>query len=516
MSDMTLALRLKVDGTAEVVGAANKVAGAVEEIGVAQRRAGAEAVAASGRVAGATRLTTQQLQTLQYTASDVVASLGSGMSPFTILMQQGGQVLQVFPRAAGAVLGIAAAAAAVGVPLAIVGSRMAQIASQTRELTAIMKAMGGQAGVTAGELRKMAESAISKGASSDDAYAATLALVRNRRLQGSEVFQEILVTAPDVAAALGTTMANAAEKLGEAFGNGAAGVKKLDDELGFLTVQQARQIRLMVDQGNEAGALGVAMQALQRRFAGTAVAMRGSWGEAVDEMGHAWTAFVDRVANSDIAQRIARGAAVAARGFRDGLRSESDDEKAVAATRHRVEVEKELAELQERTNRNPAINGRITYLREEVEKRRIEEEKLYEDLRRKAKEVGNREGNGLSIGNNLISPDEQKRIDELRSALDRERTAMRGTSSERQVRLAGLQAERAALEAGRGPQAAKEEGLIAEDRARLDLNVAAGDQMRLTNLQTAAAEALATSFFTISDDVRNGQMANNIFEEEMK
>lgn len=449
-------------------------------------------------IASQARFTRQQLMTLQYTASDVAASLGSGASPLTVLMQQGGQVLQVFPRAAGAVLGVGVAVAAIGVPMAVVGARMAQIASQTRELTAIVKAMGNQAGVTAEELRKMAESAVNKGASRDDAYAATVALARNRQLQGSAEFREILDIAPDVAAVLGTTVANAAEKLGNAFGNGAAGVKKLDEELGFLTVEQAQHVRQMIQQGNQAGALGVAMQALQGRFGGAAVNMRGAWGGAVDEMGRAWNAFVERIAASDIAQRVAKGAANAAKAFQEGLRGNTDEENAIAATRKRVEVERELRDLLERPIKNPAMQGRATYLRDEVARLKEEEEKLYDDLRRKAREADERENKPANIGSGKLTDDEKKRLDDLRAGLDRERDAMKGTSAERQVRLAGLQAEIAALEAGRSPQAAKKEGLIAEERAQIGLNTAIGDTTRQLGTEARANLDVADAYLKSS------------------
>ena len=47
-------------------------------------------------VGGATGLTRNQLLTLQYSFNDVVASMSTGKSPMTILMQQGGQVTQAF------------------------------------------------------------------------------------------------------------------------------------------------------------------------------------------------------------------------------------------------------------------------------------------------------------------------------------------------------------------------------------------------------------------------------------
>jgi len=56
----------------------------------------AQAEKGIGATGAATKLTRQELLSLKYTASDVVASLGSGASPMTILLQQGGQVVQSF------------------------------------------------------------------------------------------------------------------------------------------------------------------------------------------------------------------------------------------------------------------------------------------------------------------------------------------------------------------------------------------------------------------------------------
>lgn len=48
------------------------------------------------------KLSRNQVMTLQYTASDIVASLGSGISPMTIALQQGPQVAQAFTKELGA------------------------------------------------------------------------------------------------------------------------------------------------------------------------------------------------------------------------------------------------------------------------------------------------------------------------------------------------------------------------------------------------------------------------------
>ena len=87
---------------------------------VTAMRQAREATAAAGQSMGALR---NQALTLQYTLSDIAASLGSGASPLTILMQQGPQVAQAFSKAAGGPGLMAAALAALTSPigLAVIG-----------------------------------------------------------------------------------------------------------------------------------------------------------------------------------------------------------------------------------------------------------------------------------------------------------------------------------------------------------------------------------------------------------
>ncbi|HYH17622.1 MAG TPA: phage tail length tape measure family protein [Azospirillum sp.] len=335
-------------------------------------RAGAAfggAASANDNLATKTRFSTQQIQALSYTASDVAASLSSGASPFTVLMQQGGQLLQAFPGITGRILGIGAAAAVIAAPIGIVAARMASIGAEGRELASILKAMGNEAGITAGQLRDMANVAIHAGASRSEAYQSTLELVRNPDLRDPELFRSILELAPDVAAVLGYTIPAAAAKMGDALGKGGEGVKRLDAELNFLSVEQERQVRMLADHGNKAGALNVAIEALRQRYGGAAQTMRSEWGAALHDAGVAWDAYVDRLARSDIAKLVAGKVSDAAKALRAGI--ESDRASLLRAEIERID--REYGRLPEKTSGVPAMH-------EALVKRRIELQRELNDL----------------------------------------------------------------------------------------------------------------------------------------
>lgn len=395
MAEMRVALKLTADGSGLVAGVqaargeVENLNQAAKECDTSWRRAmegGSQAgtglhkalntaSAANGELAGNTKLTTQQLLALQYTASDVAASLGSGSSPFTILLQQGGQLLQAFPNLIGRVAAVGAAAAAIGVPLAIVAERLSTITSETRELDVVLKAVGNRAGLTAQEIREMALAATEIGGTRAEAYEAALSLARDPRIKTPDLFREILKLAPDVAAVLGTTLPNAADALGEAFGEGAKGVLKLDEQLDFLTYDAAKQIETLDKQGKKSEALAIAVDALRQRFGGAAETMRGDWGNALHEAGRAWDAFVDRLAGSDVAQYVANKVKGAAQVARRTL-EEGD-------TSRETQLRQEIARIDAQYNALPEVTKGVSATHEALMRRRI-------DLQR--------ELNGLSKG----------------------------------------------------------------------------------------------------------------------
>lgn len=385
MADLRLALKLTADAEelvseakrsqtevgnlADATGKASQALGRMDALAGEVRQSLGGAAGANENLAGKTRLSTQQLQALHYTASDVAASLASGSSPFTVLMQQGGQVLQVFPAVAGRILGIGAAAAAIVAPIALVSARIASIAGEARELSTVVKAMGNDASVSAGQLRAMTIEAAKIGGSRADAYDAVLGLARNPNIREAELFQNILKLAPDVADVLGVTIPSAAEKLGAALGAGAVGVQRLDEEMAFLSVEQRRQVQTMAASRDRAGALNTAIQALQERYGGAARTMRTDWGNALHDGIRSWDAYVEHLASSDIAGIVARKVSDAAKSLRTGLERDRPSELRDEMAR----IDREYAQLPEKTSGVPATH-------EALIKRRIELQRQLNEL----------------------------------------------------------------------------------------------------------------------------------------
>lgn len=452
-----------------------------------------------------------QVQNLGFQLQDAAVQLQMGTSPFTVLVQQA-------PQAIGAVGGVSNATKLLGSALrtivspaglavtavvalagagAIVARRVAEINAELKATTQTLFSLNPQSGLNADTVRQSSFTiAAQRGTSRSDASAALDTAIRNRNIGGSLATQ-IGGVGQDLAAVLGIDPAEAASKLSEAFSKGAVGIKELDRELGFLTVEQAKNIRLMEEQGNRAGALATAMAALETRFGGATKNMKTEWGKAWDEMSKTFDQFLEKLATSDLSQKLAGWAASAARGWRNILGLDSDINADI------VERNKELIQAQDQLRQmEDARAAKSAYVNDEMierQARRVAElSKEVDALIERQQKIAGQTAFG---GGPIVEPprpgmtdDEKKALDEKNAALKKETEAMRGNQAERSIRLAGLGAEQAALAAGMTAEAAHEERLIAETRAREQLNVASNDQLEMMALETRQLLDLADAY----------------------
>ena len=80
--------------------AARGAAGAVTQAGAAARGVGGAFRQGGAEAGGAIQLNTAQLSNMQFQLQDIAVGLASGQSPFTVIAQQGSQLVQIFgPRA---------------------------------------------------------------------------------------------------------------------------------------------------------------------------------------------------------------------------------------------------------------------------------------------------------------------------------------------------------------------------------------------------------------------------------
>lgn len=266
------------------------------------------------KLSKSTALTRQEMMALNYTASDIAASLSSGASPFTILLQQGGQVKDSFGglgplfsklssvlTVARVAFGLTAAAAA-GVVYALYEGHQ-----RTEEFNKSIVLTGNFAGVAAGEINTLARSvaALSQapiGASRE----ALMALIKTGQVgpQALQPMAQAMVT-------LQKTTGGTADEIAKDFAGMSTGVAKWAYEhnrlLHFVTAEQYTYIRSLEAQGKVQEAMAFTSQvldkALKDRQPGLS-AIGKLWKEVGDFASSAWDKMAGIGKTDNVAQQI--------------------------------------------------------------------------------------------------------------------------------------------------------------------------------------------------------------------
>lgn len=243
--------------------AADKAAVSSTDKTVAATKKQAEALAEVGRQA---KLTRNQVLTLQYTASDIVASLGSGISPMTIALQQGPQVAQAFTKelsALGARFGVViGSATALAVAVGILGIAYNSAANESAKLNNALAVTNNYAGLTSDSFIEMTDS-IAEATNKSIASAREIASIllntgQFQRQQIEETATSILRLArlTDTSA---DEIAKSFTQMAESPGDFA---ETLNRQYHFLSSAQLTQIRQLEEMGSKTKATEVLSKAL--------------------------------------------------------------------------------------------------------------------------------------------------------------------------------------------------------------------------------------------------------------
>lgn len=218
------------------------------------------------------KLSRNQMLTLQYTASDIVASLGSGISPVTIALQQGPQVAQVFTKELGAlgarfglVLGAAAGlTAGIGVLAVAYNSAV----NESAKLNNSLNITGNYAGLSEDAFRSMAEGIADSANKSVSAVKEVAgAFVSSGRFQRQEIEQNIASVLK--LAQLTDTSAEDITKSFTAMADGpTAFAESLNKSYHFLSAAQLTQIRQLEETGQKTKATQLVSKQLYDYLAG--------------------------------------------------------------------------------------------------------------------------------------------------------------------------------------------------------------------------------------------------------
>ncbi|NJD66230.1 MAG: hypothetical protein FIB00_13515 [Chloroflexi bacterium] len=138
-----------------------------------------------------------------------------------------------------------------------------------RRLEGVLRATGNQTGYTASALDKLADAMARTSKFDDESFRnATATLVRFGNIGGQNL-QRVLKLTADYAALTGGDLAAAAETMGRALNNPADGLARLERGFGDLGIQTREAIKLQEEMGNRAGALELALGALEKKIGGS-------------------------------------------------------------------------------------------------------------------------------------------------------------------------------------------------------------------------------------------------------
>jgi lambda family phage tail tape measure protein len=164
-------------------------------------------------------------------------------------------------------------------------------------LSGALKSTGYAAGLTKKEVEGLVQELTNSSNFDDESLrSAAAALLRFRDIQG-DTFRETLRLAPDVAAALGTDIVDAARQLGRAVNDPATGMRGLKSAGIALNETQIELAKKLRDSGDAAGAARIALDAVRNSVAGQSaeskqgllggtIELKKAWGELLEAFGN--------------------------------------------------------------------------------------------------------------------------------------------------------------------------------------------------------------------------------------
>mgnify|MGYP000900486761 CR=1 FL=1 len=271
-------------------------------------------MAAQGKAAGVSiGQTTAAMRQLPAQLTDVVTQLQGGANPFTVLIQQGGQVKDSFGgiRPALSALGSLITPTAIGVGL--LATSVAALAGgallgsmESASLTKALALNGNQAGLTLGQINTLSQGLVAaKGVTIGTARDITAALVDTGRFGGVA-----LDSIAGAAASFSRVSKQSADEIVKDFAGIADGASawavKANQSYNFLTAAQVAQIRELESQGRTAEAVKLTMDALagtmDQRLTPAIGTMERGWQAAKVAVSELWDGLKD-IGRDDTAEQ---------------------------------------------------------------------------------------------------------------------------------------------------------------------------------------------------------------------
>lgn len=249
------------DALAKVEGQAQAAQAAAAKVGQSVGQMGQAAQVSAAQTAAAMRQLPAQF-------TDIVTSLQGGQSPLTVLLQQGGQIKDSFGGVRAALTGVGRALGpvllnpitAVAAGVALVGLAAIKGAAEAQEFARSITMTGNAAGVTVGQLALMADRIDGIGGTKGNAAEVLANLAGTAGITAGNI-ERIATAAILMERAGGPAAAKTAQQFAELGKAPLEAAIRLNEQVNFLTASTYAQIKALNDQGRTAEAAALAQNA---------------------------------------------------------------------------------------------------------------------------------------------------------------------------------------------------------------------------------------------------------------
>lgn len=250
--------------------------------------------------------------------TDIVVGLSTGQSPFMVLMQQGGQLKDMFGGIGPAIKGVGSYVMGLINPFTLAAAAVGVLGvayyKGTQEQDAFNKSLiltGNQVGKTSSQLADIAARAgVAANSTTGKAASALNLLVESGKVAGDSL-ERVTTAVVKTSEATGIATDKLVDDFNKIAADPVAAITKLNDQYHFLTLATYNQIKALQDEGNQQEAARVASEAysssmIQRsnQIKENLGYLETAWNSLAKAAGWAWDAMLDVGRDASVEQKI--------------------------------------------------------------------------------------------------------------------------------------------------------------------------------------------------------------------
>lgn len=345
-----------------------------------------------GKTGMSARQTAFAMRMIPAQMTDIVVGLSTGQSPFMVLMQQGGQLKDMFGGIGPAIKGVGGYVAGLINPFTLAAAAVGVLGlayyKGTQEQDAFNKSLiltGNQVGKTSSQLADIAARAgVAANSTTGKAASALNLLVESGKVAGDSL-EHVTTAVVKTSEATGIATDKLVNDFNSIAADPVATISKLNDQYHFLTLATYSQIKALQDEGNQQEAARVASEAysstlIQRsnQIKENLGYLESAWNTLAGAAKGAWDAMLDIGREGTVQQKIAdtqRQIDEIEKNTRPGIFGMNGIGDGGAQKKRLANLKKQLSNLQSEATAQDVLNDSInTYNQREQHRVKIQQE----------------------------------------------------------------------------------------------------------------------------------------------